>query len=133
MKRNESLNRFVILLLIVCLCGWVGFGTGCDKKKEKGKSEVVGFPQSFTELAEKVRPAVVNISTTTTVRVPATPSDIIFVREEGPFNDFYRRFFGDIPDRDFKQQSLGSGFIVDKNGYIITNNQVWSTGQTRSK
>ena len=86
MKRNESLNRFVISLLIVCLCGWVGFGAGCDKKKEKGRSEVVGFPQSFTELAEKVRPAVVNISTTTTVRVPGTPLPTLLRSERrGPF------------------------------------------------
>ncbi len=125
MERNKLPRYFVVILILVCLGVLISSGSGCDQKKEKGRSEVIGFPQSFTELVEKVRPAVVNISTTTTVHVPGHPFRHFFgPREESPFSDFFKRFFGDIPDREFKQQSLGSGFIVDKNGYIITNYHV---------
>jgi len=41
-----------------------------------------------------------------------------------PFRDFFDRFFKDQMPRDFKQQSLGTGFVIDKEGYIITNNHV---------
>lgn len=96
--------------------------TGCERKK--GGIEVVGFPQSFADLAEKVTPAVVNISTSTTVRMPGNPFRHFFGPDEGPFGDFFHHFFGNIPDREMKQQSLGSGFIIDKSGFIITNNHV---------
>jgi len=126
MERGKFFRRSVfVILILACLGVFINFGSGCNKKREKGRSEVIGFPQSFTELVEKVRPAVVNISTTTTVHVPGHPFRHFFgPREESPYSDFFKRFFGDIPDREFKQQSLGSGFIVDKNGYIITNNHV---------
>jgi serine protease Do len=46
-----------------------------------------------------------------------------FGREQ-PFNDFFERFFGEEMQREFKQPSLGSGFIIDKEGYVVTNNHV---------
>lgn len=88
-------------------------------------------PYIFVDLAKRVKPGVVNISTTKVVkgggrvfRQFSPPS-----RERDPFRDFFgenfmERFFGDIPQRDFVQRSLGSGFIIDKEGYIITNNHV---------
>jgi serine protease Do len=82
-----------------------------------------GLPQ-FTALVKEVSPSVVNISTTTVVK-GVDPND----RFMGPFKeffgeDFFEKFFGDVPQREFKQRSLGSGFIIDKEGYILTNNHV---------
>ncbi len=42
-----------------------------------------------------------------------------FGREQ-PFNEFFERFFGDEMQREFKQPSLGSGFIIDKDGTVVT-------------
>ena len=78
-------------------------------------------PESFANLAEILSPSVVNISTTTIIEdrknnMPAFPPG-------SPFEEFFKQF--QEPNQGTRRaQALGSGFIVDKKGYIITNNHV---------
>jgi serine protease Do len=78
----------------------------------------------FASVAQKVNPSVVTIFTETTIKMrniqtPGSPFDEFFGDE------FFKRFF-QVPENkgDFKQQGLGSGVIVDKNGILLTNNHV---------
>jgi len=91
-------------------------------------------PETFADLAQKASPAVVNISTEKKMKTDKThermreffgqkPGQPSPFGQDDPFREFFEKFFGDIP-KSFKSRSLGSGFIIDAGGLIITNNHV---------
>ena len=82
-----------------------------------------GLP-SFSGLVKQVTPAVVNINTTTVVKGIDLNERMMNPFKDFFGNDFFEKFFGDTPRREYKQRSLGSGFIIDKDGHILTNNHV---------
>ncbi len=78
------------------------------------------IPGSFADLAEKLMPSVVNISTTTTVTTQSNPFPFQFP-PGSPFEDMFKEF-GTPQQR--QSTALGSGFIIDEGGIVITNNHV---------
>jgi len=78
-------------------------------------------PASFADLAERLMPSVVNISTTTTVTTNTNPLPGFKFPPGSPFEDMFKEF-GTPQTR--KANALGSGFIIEKNGLVITNNHV---------
>jgi serine protease Do len=91
----------------------------------------VDLSNSFSQIAGKVEDTVVNINTETTVRVSRRSPHS---QEGSPFDNFFDQFFQGGPggerggEGDFHQQSLGSGVILDQNGYILTNDHVITQG-----
>ncbi len=79
------------------------------------------IPSSFADLAEKLMPSVVNISTTQTIKTTSNPFRNFKFPPGSPFEEMFKEF-----DRqtERKATALGSGFIIDKKGIVVTNNHV---------
>lgn len=112
---KSSLRITLIVCLIVCLTILPSLSAG---------KEITQLP-SLAKLAKELKPTVVNISTTKLVKSPLDD----FFRGFKDFRDFFgdeffKKFFGDRYPREFRQKSLGSGLIIDKEGHILTNNHV---------
>ena len=83
-------------------------------------SNAQNIPGSFADLAEKLMPSVVNISTTTIITTQSNPFPFQFP-PGSPFEDMFKEF-GTPQER--KSSALGSGFIIDEKGFVVTNNHV---------
>ena len=117
---------------LLCLLAGVSISSAIDQYQAGGRMAAVANAQApavsqglpdFATLAKRVGPSVVNVSTTQ-VRKAAADVPSPFDGDD-PMSQFWQRFFGGrIPRGSQRQMGLGSGFIIDRNGTILTNHHV---------
>lgn len=115
---------FIAGIFFAAKLGWIG-DIRAKEYFHDSKNAVTILPTlpSFAELAKKVTPSVVNISTTKKVTLRAMNPFKGF-GQGAPFDEFFDKFFEGAPQQQRESHSLGSGFLINEGGYILTNNHV---------
>jgi len=130
----------VVLIVVTLACGFlvgtllpgrgaIARAVGHGLATPLAVPDPIHLSGAFASMVQAVEPAVVNISTTQVHRArqrPRLPRGF----EEGPFRDFWNHFFDSPNAGPMAEHSLGSGVMVDKKGYILTNDHVVN-GATR--
>ncbi|MBI4335192.1 MAG: Do family serine endopeptidase [Candidatus Omnitrophica bacterium] len=120
---------------IFLISGVLLIGVACGSAQttitdpDKPISEEIDLRNAFVKVADKVGPSVVSISSERVQKVPGAQRFYFGPRGKSPFGDdffdeFFKDFFGDVPEREYRQMGLGTGVIVDPEGYILTNEHV---------
>ena len=124
MKKNDSIRVWFVSVALAA----VGLGFPAGAARAEGSDVAEQMQQHFIDVSKKVGPAVVSISTETVQRMPVRRYQF----GGSPFSDFdgdlferfFRDFYGDSDNREFKQRGLGTGVIIDEEGLILTNEHV---------
>ena len=106
MKTYSIIKKFSLILILIIFPNTLSYGKN--------------IPSSFADLVEKLMPSVVNISSTQTIKTSANQFPFQFP-PGSPFEDMFKEF---NKPTERKATALGSGFIIDKKGIVVTNNHV---------